>query len=111
MLLQSASPVYVDQVISTIESATANDLELQALTPGALGSKPLVVLTSEQYLALYSGWRTAQQELSALSGNSVHVTIALGEHYLQWQHPQLVIDAISQVVDAVRSGVPLRSSI
>ena len=111
MLLQSASPVYVDQVISTIESATANDLELQALTPGALGSKPLVVLTSEQYLALYSGWRIAQQELSALSRDSVHVTVASGEHYLQWQHPQLVTDAISQVVDAVRSGVPLRSSI
>jgi len=105
MLLQAARPAYTDQVISAIESATANDAELAAALPGSLGSKPIVVLTTEQYLSLYPGWGAGQEELTRLSTNAVHRFVGPGsEHYVAWQHPELVVAAVDEVLTSVRSG-------
>jgi hypothetical protein len=105
MLLQAAQPAYVDQVISAIESATASDAELNAAGAGSLGARPVIVVSTEQYLALYPGWRTGQDALAALSTNSQHWFAGPGsEHYIAWQQPELAIAAVDQVVDAVRSG-------
>ena len=106
MLLQATRPAYVDQVISAIESATASDAELNAAGAGSLGARPVVVVVStEQYLALYPGWRTGQDALAALSTNSQHWFAGPGsEHYIAWQQPELAVAAVNQVVDAVRNG-------
>src|SRR6267142_423320 len=105
MLLQAAQPAYVDQVISALEAATADDAALKAAGARSLGAMPVIVLSTEQYLTLYPGWRTGQDELTALSTNSQHVFAGPGsQHFIAWQHPYLVIGAVSQVLDAARTG-------
>jgi pimeloyl-ACP methyl ester carboxylesterase len=108
MLLQASRPAYVEQVISSVESATANDAELASAPSGSLGSTPIVVLTTEQYTTLYPGWRAGQDELARLSTNAVHRFVGPGsEHYVAWQQPEMVIAAVNQVVDSARTAIPL----
>jgi pimeloyl-ACP methyl ester carboxylesterase len=47
-------------------------------------------------------WQELQAELAALAPDARHVVAAESGHYIQLQQPELVIDAIQQVVDAVR---------
>jgi pimeloyl-ACP methyl ester carboxylesterase len=47
-------------------------------------------------------WQELQAELAALTPDARHVVAAKSAHYIQLQQPELVIDAIQQVVDAVR---------
>ena len=111
MLLQTARPAYVDQVISALDAATANDAELRNAGAGSLGTTPVVVLSTEQYLALYPGWRTAQDELAMLSTNTQHLIVGPGsQHFIAWQDPELVITAMSHVVDAARTGQALTTT-
>jgi len=71
---------------------------------------PVVVLTSDRRFDFGAGgtetwtaWRTAQDRLAKLL-NAKHVSDTNSGHAIQMEQPQLVIDAIRQVVDAVRSG-------
>jgi hypothetical protein len=52
---------------------------------------------------LNKAWHTAQDELATLVQNAKHKTATKSSHYIQAQEPQLVIDAIKQVVEAVRN--------
>jgi hypothetical protein len=47
-------------------------------------------------------WLELQAELAALVPESRQVIATESGHYIQLQQPQLVIDAIQQVVEAVR---------
>jgi pimeloyl-ACP methyl ester carboxylesterase len=80
--------------------------QAQALT--TLGGRPLAVLTASETLDT-RGWAEAQDRIAALSTNHVHRAV-------DSTHPGLVedpqpaaasVDAITEVVSAVRSGVPL----
>jgi pimeloyl-ACP methyl ester carboxylesterase len=64
---------------------------------GTLGARPLVVLTSTEESAQVARWSAAQQKLLALSSDSTQI-VAEGSHLIAWQHPELVISAIEQVV-------------
>jgi pimeloyl-ACP methyl ester carboxylesterase len=71
---------------------------------------PVVVLTSDKRFDFGAGgaetwpaWRTAQDRLAKLL-NAKHVSNTNSGHAVQMEQPQLVIDAIRQVVDAVRAG-------
>jgi hypothetical protein len=58
-----------------------------------------------------TGWLAAQTDLAALSGNSVHQVVADATHQslLDDQSVSAVSGhAIAQVVDAARTGAPLR---
>jgi hypothetical protein len=68
------------------------------------------VLTSDKRFDFGAGgsetwqaWRTAQDDLAKLL-NAKHVSDTNSGHAIQMEQPRLVIDAIRQVVDAVRSG-------
>lgn len=82
------------------------------LPPGALGDRPLAVLTcapgdpsvSEQ---LYQGWRNLHRDLALLSANSRHVVSQSDSHYLMDRDPGLVVTAIREVVRCARSGAKL----
>ena len=78
---------------------------------------PLFVLTQGQPFDL-SPWQplpadfpkaldrvrhTAQDALATLAPNAKHKIATKSSHYIQVQEPQLVIDAIKQVVEAVRN--------
>jgi hypothetical protein len=82
------------------------------LTPGALGEKPLIVLTRAQdHDSAGSGfwpvWRDLQADLLGLSSNSRHIIAQTPDHYLHVADPDVVLRAMSEVVRGVRSGRPL----
>ena len=53
--------------------------------------------------ALNKAWHAAQDALATLAPNAKHKIATKSSHYIQVQEPQLVIDAIKQVVEAVRN--------
>jgi len=70
---------------------------------------PVVVLTSDKRFDFGAGgtetwpaWRTAQDRLAKLL-NAKHVSDTNSGHAIQMEQPRLVIDAIREVVEAVRS--------
>jgi pimeloyl-ACP methyl ester carboxylesterase len=75
-------------------------------------SIPAVVLTSDKCFefvpgaggakATCSAWRAAQDQLATLL-DAKHITDTNSGHFIQGEQPQLVIDAIRQVVDTVRN--------
>jgi pimeloyl-ACP methyl ester carboxylesterase len=93
------------------------DME-QVRAAGDLGDTPLVVLS--QVLPTADGdvspavrrseriWQEAQGELAELSSDSVHVNAETPrQRRVHREQPQLVVEAISQVVEAARTGEPL----
>jgi pimeloyl-ACP methyl ester carboxylesterase len=84
-------------------------LEMLHGTP-KVRTMPIVVLTSDKRFDFGAGgaetwaaWRTAQDRLAKLL-NAKHVGDTNSGHVIQMEQPQLVIDAIREVVEAVRSG-------
>jgi pimeloyl-ACP methyl ester carboxylesterase len=75
-------------------------------------SIPAVALTSDKCFEFVPGaggakatcqaWRAAQDQLAELL-NAKHITDTNSGHFIQGEQPQLVIDAIRQVVDTVRN--------
>ena len=76
---------------------------------------PLVVLSRGRTMAMPSdlpggltgeglerAWTAEQDRLAALLPGARHVIARESEHYIQLQQPELVIDAVRQVVEAVR---------
>jgi pimeloyl-ACP methyl ester carboxylesterase len=87
----------------------ARTLELLHGTP-QVRPMPAVVLTSDKRFDFGAGgtetwpaWRTAQDRLAKVL-DAKHVSDTNSGHVIQMEQPQLVIDAIQQVVEAVRSG-------
>jgi pimeloyl-ACP methyl ester carboxylesterase len=95
------------------ETLLAGLAELQA-SRRSLGDKPLIVLTAghvtpnpgaspEQTAKQGSAWHDMQAELTRLSKNSAQVIAVNSGHFIQLDAPKLVIAAVRQVVDAVRT--------
>jgi CubicO group peptidase (beta-lactamase class C family)/pimeloyl-ACP methyl ester carboxylesterase len=103
--------------IETIDVNASLDQMEKAATAEPLRPMPLFVLTQGRRFdlspwqplpsdfpgALNKAWHTAQDQLAKLALNAKHVIATKSSHYIQIQEPQLVIDAIKQVVDAVRN--------
>lgn len=88
----------------------------QALARGALGSRPLIVVTrgpgsEARPSSLWTAWCDLQRDLVELSANSRHVISGSPNHYLNEGDPKLLIAAISDVVRSVRTGRPLQESV
>jgi D-alanyl-D-alanine carboxypeptidase len=84
-------------------------LDLLHGTP-RLRTMPVVVLTSDKRFDFGAGgvetwpaWRTAQDRLAKVL-NAKHVSDTNSGHAIQMEQPQLVIDGIWHVIEAVRSG-------
>jgi pimeloyl-ACP methyl ester carboxylesterase len=69
-------------------------------TPPGLGSVPLTVLTALKRLdqSRLPLWREMQDELAALSADSMHITTRDAGHYVHLDDPDLVIQAIRDLV-------------
>jgi CubicO group peptidase (beta-lactamase class C family)/pimeloyl-ACP methyl ester carboxylesterase len=103
--------------IETIDVNASFDQIEKAVTAQPLRPIPLFVLTAGQpvdfsslrplpadFPAAYNeAWHTAQDALAKLAPNAKHTIATKSGHYIQSQEPQLVIDAIKQVVEAVRT--------
>jgi pimeloyl-ACP methyl ester carboxylesterase len=79
----------------------ADDALLQAAP--ALGDWPLVVLAAEQNMTGTPYWAEAQRRQAGLSTNGHLIVVAGSGHYIHWEQPALVIDAVRQVIEATRS--------
>ena len=83
-----------------------------ALPPGALGDRPLVVLTCAPgdpsvSVRVWQAWHELHVDLAGLSANSRHVVSDSPDHYLNRGDPDLIVSAIADVVRAARDGAPL----
>lgn len=106
------------------------DGETNYLDPGSLGDKPVVVLTADTTLLAVEDinwvkaniwpkhnedvaraenrvWKDLQEQYGELSSDSRHEVVKGSSHYVQFDYPEVVVEAIRQVVEAVRTGKPL----
>jgi pimeloyl-ACP methyl ester carboxylesterase len=90
----------------------------QVPIPGTLSPRPLVVLSRSNFAVelgdpeglieeTRAAWSAMQDELAALSSNSVHRVVPDTSHEVQVDAPERVIEAISEVVNAIRMGGPI----
>jgi pimeloyl-ACP methyl ester carboxylesterase len=100
MLLQTSRQGIDAQTAEGLERA-ADDAEL--LAAPSLGDRPLVVLAAEQNMTATPYWAEAQRRLAALGTKGRLIVAAGSGHYIHWNQPVLVIDAVRQVVKDVRS--------
>jgi pimeloyl-ACP methyl ester carboxylesterase len=82
------------------------------LAGGALGDRPLVVLTCSPEdpavpRRVWQAWRDLHADLARLSANSRHAVSASANHYLNEGDPDLVTSAVADVLRSARSGAPL----
>ena len=87
----------------------------QALAEGALGNKPLVVLTrgpgdGGTVPEDWRRWHGLHEELARLSANSRHIVTHERGHYIHKSEPDLVTAAIRDVLRSARTQTPLADS-
>jgi pimeloyl-ACP methyl ester carboxylesterase len=100
LLLQTSRQGVDAQTAEGLERA-ADDAQPQAAP--SLGGRPLIVLAAGQKVAHDPIWLEAQHRQAALS-TSGRLIVATGSgHSIHWEQPALVIDAVRQVVEDVRS--------
>jgi pimeloyl-ACP methyl ester carboxylesterase len=100
MLLQTSQRGVDAQTAEGLERA-ADDALLQAAP--ALADRPLIVLAAGQNVAHDPIWAEAQHRQAALSTNGRLIVAQGSGHYIHWEQPALVIDAVRQVIEDVRS--------
>jgi pimeloyl-ACP methyl ester carboxylesterase len=84
-------------------------------TPGLLGSIPIAVISHGKpypgpFAVLERNHPEGMRALAALSDNSVLTVADNSMHAVPLEEPQLVIDAITAVQHAARTGTPLREA-
>lgn len=102
------------------EMAAIGEMFSQEEGPASLGDLPLIVLTAndsvrklpenvinaigrDTFEKLVQVSQELQQELASLSTQGKQVIVMDSGHYIQWDQPGAVIDAIWEVVEQVRS--------
>jgi len=102
-----SSPEYWKSTETTMQ--LGEKIFQQAHDLGSLGDLPLAVITQDK--DANDDWREMQNELARLSTNSIHITIAGSTHgslVFNPDHAHVVSETILQVVDAIRTGNPLK---
>lgn len=90
----------------TFKRLTAADAPLAA---GALGERPLAVLTrgpqgQAESDGLWQAWYGLQRELAGLSRNSRHLISDSPQHYLNEGDPDLIVGTVIDVIRCARGG-------
>ena len=92
----------------SVDATTAEGLEratddVQLQVAPSLGDRPLIVLASEQNMTATPYWAESQRRQAALSTNGRLIVAEGSGHAIHWEQPALVIDAVRQVIEDVRS--------
>jgi pimeloyl-ACP methyl ester carboxylesterase len=94
----------LDQMEKAASAEPLRPMPLFVLTQGQpFDLSPWQPLPADFPGALDKAWHTSQDALATLAPNAKHKIATKSSHYIQAQEPQLVIDAIKQVVEAVRN--------
>lgn len=86
----------------------------QGVTPPDLGGMPLVVIAEGKPRAPYlqenlAKWHELQRELANLSSDGRFVVATNSAHFIHRSEPELIVSAVQDVVDAIRTGHGLSS--
>jgi pimeloyl-ACP methyl ester carboxylesterase len=93
-----------DQIEKAATAQPLRPIPLFVLTAGQpFDLSPLQPLPADFPAAFNKAWHTGQDALATLAPNAKHIIATKSGHDIQVQEPQLVIDAIKQVVEAVRN--------
>ncbi len=95
------------------ELKTFSESAAQTATTGSLGDMPLAVLSHDPgtpqpdlpedlVKPTNDAWQQMQTELAHLSTRSTQVIAKNSGHYIQLDHPEVVVDAVRSIVDQVR---------
>jgi pimeloyl-ACP methyl ester carboxylesterase len=109
-LLTKASEVESFQ--NTKDDTSLDQKELEA-SPANFGDKPLIVLTrgrevgnpgftAQQSAAMNRAWMAGHEKLAALSTRDTDTVVPDSTHYIQYDQPQAVIDAVKRAVTEIR---------
>ena len=116
---QNARPSYLltkasefESFLSTKDDRSVDQKELEAVTAD-FGAKPLIVLTRgraqgnpgftpEQSVAIDKAWNAGHDRLAALSTHGSNTMVPDSGHYIQYDQPQAVIDAVTRAVAEIR---------
>ncbi len=116
-LTMMSHPAYFDATLAELNALPESNVQVGLL--GDLGDLPLYVLTAGNSIdaaalesiglaadfdvsQLQRTWLELQDELAALSTNSTHTIAENSPHGIHIYYPDLVIDAIRQVVEMIR---------
>jgi len=101
---------FFDALYNEIEST---ELSIsQVAPPDSLGDLPLIVLSQggnnpglpqEEFEQLKNIWNELQLDLLSLSSNNRHIIAENSGHYIQNDQPEIIIDAISQLIEMVKN--------
>jgi pimeloyl-ACP methyl ester carboxylesterase len=104
-LAEAASSMFVPDA-----AADAQYARLFGALPHPLGDRPLIVLTHSIWDMTppfgdtgYVSWVAAHRQTAALSTRGSERMVPLSRHNIQVDHPQVVIDAIAEVLDAIHA--------
>ncbi len=100
-----ARPQQIENALAEGQGRMDSNTLLRAAAP--LGDTPLVVVASAQSIDHLPYWKEAQQIMTELSSNS-RLIVASSGHAVHFEQPALVVESIRQVVDAARTGQPLK---
>lgn len=100
--------------ITESEAFEKNLAEVRAAHMTSLGNLPLIVLSRGYWDTMpflskaenqqaWEAWQEMQSELAALSSESKQSIARQSEHFIQLQQPELVTEAIREMVDATRN--------
>jgi pimeloyl-ACP methyl ester carboxylesterase len=96
--IRAARPVRPMPVV--VLSAGLPQLTQEVITSGQLPPE----VTQAFADALWASQMTAQDDLGGLFPGGKHIKVGNSTHYIHVDQPRVVIDAIREVVDAVRAG-------
>lgn len=117
--VQMSRPSYLLTRAAELENAgptqagkNLDEKEVEAVTAN-FGDKPLIVLTRgnadgrsdflpEQGVAMYEAWKAGTEKLAALSTRGSHRVVAGSGHYIQYNKPLDVIDAVKRALAEIR---------
>lgn len=79
----------------------ASDAELR--TAPTLGALPLIVLVSDESIAMVPHWADAQRRQAAMSSEGRMIVAARSSHFIQLDQPRLVIESVREVIAHARA--------
>ena len=113
--LVAASPKHVETLMAEQQAVGAIHAELATAGISSLGDLPLMVVSHGQPMAMpglaeevnqanEQLWQQLQAELAGLSSRGQLVVAHDSGHYIQLERPQLVLDAIAEVLTAAQAN-------
>jgi pimeloyl-ACP methyl ester carboxylesterase len=109
----TATTGFFETLLAEMSAAEESRAKVRALRITSFGNMPLIVLSrglwesipqlsDAEYQQLTAEWQAMQSALPALSSKSKQIIAEQSGHFIQLDQPDLVIDAIREMVEALR---------